>query len=209
MKTIYFAATPRATEYGICRGSVLEEASAHTKFSAPVEYSRNLGRTRRAGTLLAWSPPRIGVALAGVAQMLCRPKRPLDGGTRIASVHENFSMRMQCYTVLQASRNPPWGEKTELGVGFTSSSTNDLQGGTSACKSRNPQGIKNVPIKRNHEVQALLSQIRRLPQDAPGEESIWIRYFYHGGKLTRDGKLLRLQLGPNDLKDGIVRGDKV
>ena len=208
MKGIYFAAT-RATEYDTCRGSVLGEASAHTKFSAPVEFSRNLGRARRAGTLLAWSPPRIGIAIAGVAQMLCQPKSPLDGGMRIASVHEKFSMRRQCYTVLQASRNPPWGEKTELEMGFTSSSTNDLQGGTSALKSGNPQGIKNVPMKRNHEVDALLSQIRRLPQDAPGEESIWIRYFYQGGKLTRDGKLLRLRLGNNELNDGVVQGEKV
>jgi tRNA(Leu) C34 or U34 (ribose-2'-O)-methylase TrmL len=48
-----------------------------------------------------------------------------------------------------------------------------------------------------------------LPDDAPGEVSVWIRYFYQGGKLTRDGKLLRLRLCHSDLQEGIFKGEAV
>jgi hypothetical protein len=41
-----------------------------------------------------------------------------------------------------------------------------------------------------------------LPADQEGEVSVWVRYFYQGGKLTRDGKLLRLRLSPEELLEG-------
>ena len=49
----------------------------------------------------------------------------------------------------------------------------------------------------------------RLPDDAPGEASVWIRYVHQGGKLNRDGKSFRLQLRESALEEGSINGSTI
>mmetsp|Transcript_16621 Transcript_16621/g.39992 ORF Transcript_16621/g.39992 Transcript_16621/m.39992 type:complete len:369 (+) Transcript_16621:260-1366(+) len=41
------------------------------------------------------------------------------------------------------------------------------------------------------------------------QDGVWIRYFYHGGKLTRDGRLIRLMLNSDDAEHGNVKATQV
>ena len=73
-------------------------------------------------------------------------------------------------------------------------------------------GDTNYPSKEDihgQEAGKGFPLVMQHPTDEAEQPGVWIRYCYHGGKLTRDGRLIRLILKSDEVLQGCVHASSV